>query len=96
MNQRRARRSGFFRRLWRWILNPDAAIADTSNDLPTRMLTREEQRAFDREQRWWAWGIVTTLVLAVAVPLVFLVVEMFDGIETRERAAREANYIPPR
>lgn len=78
------------------MLNPDAAIAESVNNLPSRRLTREEQRAFEREQRWWAWGIVVILVLALAAPLAFLVVEMFDGIEARGRAAREANYIPPR
>lgn len=78
------------------MLNPDAVIAESANNLPSRRLTRAEQRAFEREQRWWTWGIVIILILSVAAPLVFLVVEMFDGIETRERAAREANYIPPR
>lgn len=96
MNQRRTRRTGVFRRVWRWMLNPDAVVGESTDDRQSRMLTREERRAFEREQRRWTWGIVAILALSIAAPLAFLVVEVFDSIETRERTAREANHIPPR
>lgn len=96
MNQRHTRRSGVFRRVWRWILNPDAAIAEKANDTPSRMLTREERRAFEREERWIMRFIVGLILAGILTPTIFLVVEVFDGLEERKRAAREASYIPPR
>ena len=82
--------------MWRWMLNPDAVIAESPGDLPSRILTREEQRAFEREQRWLMRFIVGLILAGILAPTIFLVMEVFDGIEVRERAAREGNYVPPR
>lgn len=78
------------------MLNPDAVSRESANNTPSRRLTSEERRAFRREQRYWAIVFGIIIAIAISAPIVFLVMEVAEDSEAREKAAREANYIPPR